>query len=86
MLAYMKASAAESGLSDLQIAEALKVKEEDITTAKSSIGMTTKCYFDTSYLIGIYENRVKGVYKMPDVTAGNCAVLNKKGEVVWGGN
>ena len=86
MLAYMKASAAESGLSDLQIAEALKVKEEDITTAKISIGMTTKCYFDTSYLIGIYENRVKGVYKMPDVTAGNCAVLNKKGEVVWGGN
>lgn len=86
MQEYIKASASESGVSDSEIAEALKVKEEDIATAKSSIGMTTKCYFDTSYLIDIYEKRAKGVYEMPDVTASSCTVLNKKGEVVWGGN
>lgn len=49
---------------------------------KSTIGMTTKCTFTTSYLTELLTKWAKGTYSSEDMGPGNCTTTDINGKVI----
>lgn len=63
-----------------------EAKKEDLAgvrdLVKSTIGMTTKCSFTTTYLSAILVNWSKKIYNSDDYKPGNCTTTDFTGKVV----
>lgn len=69
-------------LSDSEMVEAFKIPDEALASAKSTIGMTTKCSFTTNYLTELLTKWAKGSYSSDDTKLGNCTVTDSFGKVI----
>lgn len=58
------------------------VPPEAIASVKSTIGMTTKCTFTTTYLTELYTKWAKGSFDSNDLVPGNCVLTDSSGKVM----
>lgn len=75
----MKAEAKASGVTDEELALQLIESNESV---KSTIGMTIKCSFTTSYLTQLLTNWSKGNSSSNDYSLGNCTATDADGKPI----
>lgn len=63
-----------------------KVLTQANESAKTVIGMTTKCTFTTDYLTKLMIEQEKGNYNSNDYDPGNCTIKDSTGKIMSGTN
>lgn len=58
------------------------VSPDALASVKSTIGMTTKCTFTTTYLTELLTKWAKGDYSSDDLNSGNCKLTDSTGKIM----